>query len=139
MKGQAMYCPTCGVKSPEESTVCIKCGQILKRVDAGRRISAPGRQREKSFRGAAVTNPRTDRKAIAGLIFGILYLLALGLLFVGVLSVLTILSLFLFIPAAILGNRSRLSIRESLGELKGENIALVGIIIGNAGAAITTA
>jgi type II secretory pathway pseudopilin PulG len=60
--------------------------------------------------------PKTDGKAIGSLILGILSLLCFSFL--------------TGIPAIILGHISRSSIRQSMGRLKGEGMALAGLIMG---------
>jgi hypothetical protein len=61
-------------------------------------------------------NARNDGKAIVSLILGILSL--------------TILSILAGIPAIILGHVSRSDIRKSMGRLKGEGLALTGLVMG---------
>ena len=62
------------------------------------------------------SEPQTDGKAIGSLICGI--------------ASLTILSILAGIPAIILGHISRSDIRKSAGRLKGEGLALAGLIMG---------
>lgn len=62
------------------------------------------------------TEPRTDGKAVGSLVCGILSLACF--------SILT------GIPAVILGHVSRSAIRNSMGRLKGEGMALAGLIMG---------
>jgi hypothetical protein len=59
---------------------------------------------------------RTDGKAVASLILGI--------------GGLTFFSIFAGIPAVILGHMSRSNIKKSMGKLKGEGLALAGLIMG---------
>lgn len=61
-------------------------------------------------------NAPTDGKAVASLILGILSM--------------TIMSIFAGIPAVILGHMSRANIKRSMGKLKGEGLALAGLIMG---------
>jgi hypothetical protein len=65
--------------------------------------------------------PRTDGKAIASLICGILSLMCF--------------TVFAGIPAVILGHLSKSEIRKSQGRLQGDGIALAGLITGYAGIA----
>jgi type II secretory pathway pseudopilin PulG len=60
--------------------------------------------------------PRTDGKAIGSLVCGILSITCFWIL--------------TGIPAIILGHMSRSSIRKSMGRLKGEGMALVGLVLG---------
>lgn len=62
------------------------------------------------------SEPQTDGKATGSLILGILSLLCF--------------SFFAGIPAVILGHISRKKIRESMGRLKGDGMALAGLIMG---------
>jgi Tfp pilus assembly protein PilE len=62
------------------------------------------------------TEPQTDGKAIGSLICGI--------------ASVTIFSILAGIPAIILGHVSRSDIRKSAGRLKGEGLALAGLIMG---------
>ena len=62
------------------------------------------------------SEPQTDGKAIGSLICGI--------------ASVTILSILAGIPAVILGHISRSDIRKSGGRLKGEGLALAGLIMG---------
>jgi Tfp pilus assembly protein PilE len=63
-----------------------------------------------------ITEPQTDGKAIGSLVCGI--------------ASVTILSILAGIPAIILGHISRSEIRKSGGRLKGEGMALAGLIMG---------
>jgi competence protein ComGC len=65
---------------------------------------------------APSSGAQTDTKAVLSLIFGILSL--------------TVLWILAGIPAVILGHMSRSSIRKRMGELKGEGMALAGLIMG---------
>src|SRR5436853_444777 len=60
--------------------------------------------------------PQTDGKAIGSLVCGILSLVCFSFL--------------TGIPAIVLGHISRSSIRNSMGRLKGEGMALAGLIMG---------
>ena len=68
--------------------------------------------RQPVYRG----QPQTDGKATGSLILGILSLLCFSFL--------------AGIPAVILGHMSRKSIRQSMGRLKGNGMALAGLIMG---------
>ena len=63
-----------------------------------------------------VGEPQTDGKATGSLVLGILSLLCFSFL--------------AGIPAVVLGHISRKNIRESMGRLKGDGIALAGLIMG---------
>ena len=99
-----MYCNKCGHENPAGSTLCGSCGQPLVAPAAGT-AAAPA--------GAA----RTDGKAIASLILGLM-------------SWILCLTIFTGIPAIILGHISQSNIKKSMGRLKGEGMALAGLIMG---------
>lgn len=99
-----MYCSKCGQENPAESTLCGKCGQPL---------TAPGTVPKPAPAGAA----RTDGKAVASLVLGLM-------------SWILCLSIFTGIPAIILGHISQSNIKKSMGRLKGEGMALAGLIMG---------
>jgi hypothetical protein len=67
----------------------------------------------------------TDGKAVATLVLGILST--------------TILWVFAGIPAIVLGHMSRKAIRRSMGRLKGEGLALAGLVMGYVSVAISAA
>jgi type IV pilus assembly protein PilA len=69
-----------------------------------------------AVRQAYYVEPQTDGKATGSLILGILSLVCF--------------SFFAGIPAVILGHISRKNIRQSMGRLKGDGMALAGLIMG---------
>ncbi|HTD22473.1 MAG TPA: DUF4190 domain-containing protein [Terriglobales bacterium] len=83
----------------------------------GRRINAPQAPSSTGIPGAPLPGARTDGKAIASMVLGIL-------------SLLLCLNILTGIPAIILGHISRSNIRKSMGRLKGDGIALTGLILG---------
>lgn len=95
-----MYCSKCGQENAAESTACSQCGQSLMA-----QLTPPA-----APTGAA----RTDGKAIASLVLG---LLGLVICIAG-------------IPAIILGHIARSNIANSKGQLKGGGMALAGLILG---------
>ncbi len=101
-----MFCPKCGTTLAEGSSFCKVCGSA---------ISAPGAPPTPL---GAVAAQRTDGKAIASLILGFF---------------------FFFLPAAIvaviLGHISLSEIRKSAGRLKGEGLAIGGLVLGYMGLA----
>lgn len=114
-----MFCNNCGASLPDNTTFCSNCGHAVQPA-----ASTGGAQSAAGPSGAAAGaqparsagQPRTDGKAAASLVLGILSLL--------------IFSFLAGIPAVILGHLSRKSIRESMGRLKGEGMALAGLIMG---------
>jgi len=129
----AIFCTHCGQENADSSQYCGKCGQPLGASPVGGSPmsgspmgepplgASPLQQGANAFpppSASAPTDPnaRTDGKAVASLILGILSL--------------TIFSIFAGIPAVILGHVSRSNIKKSLGKLKGEGMALAGLIMG---------
>jgi type IV pilus assembly protein PilA len=101
-----VFCPKCGTALANGSSFCKVCGGA---------VSAPG---VPPTPPGAVAPQRTDGKAIASLILGFF---------------------FFFLPAAIvaviLGHISLSEIRESAGRLKGEGLAIGGLVLGYMGLA----
>lgn len=114
---QRMYCTTCGQQNPETSRFCNNCGQALTPMASGSSGGfAPPPPPTASPAIPTDPNASTDGKAVASLILGILSM--------------TIMSIFAGIPAVILGHMSRANIKRSMGRLKGEGLALAGLIMG---------
>lgn len=106
-----MFCDQCGFSNPDGVQSCSQCGRVFLQpaVPGG---FAPGT-------AAARINPadqKTDGKAIASLVLGILSL--------------TLFWILAGIPAVVLGHISRSSIKKSVGRLKGDGMALAGLIMG---------
>ena len=131
-----MFCFKCGASMPDTSTVCPQCATPVSNAPAAPSptpaaptpqasgwLNPPSAQPQYSptptfpapgqFYGQATT----DGQAVASLVLGII---ALFLCF----SVLT------GIPAIILGHVSWSRIRKSMGRLKGEGMAMAGLIMG---------
>lgn len=106
-----MFCPNCGATVDDRSTSCPKCGT---RVNPSQTVQ-----------GYAPTPSEvaTDGKATTSMVLGILSLVCFGIL--------------AGIPAIILGHMSRKNIRNSMGRLKGDGMALAGIIMGYISVAYT--
>jgi hypothetical protein len=104
-----MYCAKCGQENPAERTTCSNCGQPLMTpaeppaMAAGAAASAPA--------GAA----HTDGNAVTSLVLGLLSL---------------VICCVTGVPAIILGHIARSNIQKSQGKLKGEGMALAGLILG---------
>lgn len=144
-----MFCFKCGTALAETATVCPQCGTPIQSTPPaappprpaglqqppqpantgairGSQAALPPRmgalQSQTQQPGPAVlhapyTGPQeTDGKAVGSLILGILAIFPLWLL--------------AGIPAVILGHVSRSSIRKSMGRLKGDGVALAGLIMG---------
>lgn len=102
-----MFCNRCGNDNPANSTFCNQCGQPL------------GGAIEASVAPTAAVpaeDAKTDNKAVVSLVLGILSL--------------TFFSILAGLPAVVLGHISRSNIQKSMGRLKGEGIALAGLIMG---------
>lgn len=112
-----MFCNQCGTQNPEAGNFCTRCGHPLTppvTALAGFQVEANVGP-VPAIAGNASERP-TDTKAVASLVLGILSL--------------TVFWIVAGIPAVILGHMSRGSIRRSLGRLKGEGMALAGLIMG---------
>src|SRR5713226_3901433 len=95
-----MVCPNCASDVNPQAGFCQRCGAKLTPMAQG---GVPGPQ-------------VTDGKAVVSLILGILAIFPF--------------SIFAGIPAVVLGHISRSSIARSMGRLKGEGMALAGLIMG---------
>jgi type IV pilus assembly protein PilA len=105
-----MYCPQCGNQNAAESTLCGNCGQSLVTQGTAPKASPAAGAAAAAPAGAA----RTDGKAVASLVLGLLS------------PIICIAG----IPAIILGHIARSNIKKSMGRLKGEGMALTGLIMG---------
>lgn len=99
-----MFCNRCGYDNVADNQFCGRCGQALTATAPAAGPVGP------------LPDARTDGKAVASLILGI--------------GGLTFFSIFAGIPAVILGHMSRSNIKKSMGQLKGEGMALAGLIMG---------
>lgn len=123
-----MFCFKCGAPMPDNAPACPKCGAAVATpppasapasTAAPAPASAPGTPWLNIPRAQPYTGPQeTDGKAVGSLILGILGL------------VVPVVGVLVGIPAVVLGHLSRKSIRESLGRLKGDGMALAGLIMG---------
>jgi len=118
-----MFCSKCGTSMADNVEACPGCGAVVAAMPQTppTPVFTPGGT-------AAAPQPalppfqqyvpvqETDGKAVGSLILGILSIFPLGLLAA--------------IPAIILGHISRSSIARSMGRLKGEGMALAGLIMG---------
>ena len=101
----ASFCEGCGNSVTADDKFCRACGRV---VSDGSAVM-PGA----STAPAPVANPETSGKAIASLICGLLFFIPL-----------------LFIGAIVLGHMALSEIRKSAGRLKGEGIAMAGLVLG---------
>lgn len=104
-----MLCPACGTTVADGSQFCSSCGKSFATAQF-----APTRTDSAS---SPATAPQTSGKAIASLVCGIINIFPL------------------FIVAIILGHISLSEIKKSAGRLKGEGLAIAGLILGYLGIA----
>jgi type II secretory pathway pseudopilin PulG len=134
-----MFCFKCGASMPDDATVCPQCAAPVQNVpQAPPQPSAPAPSstsawlnvppaqaqyppqqpyppQSQPYRGQF--QPQTDGGAIASMVLGIA-------------SFALCLSFITGIPAIILGHISLSKIKKSMGSLKGEGMALAGLILG---------
>jgi competence protein ComGC len=96
-----MVCSKCGAELAAPSQFCPNCGESLTPVQGETQTTGD--------------QPETDPKAAVSMVLGALSIL---------------LSVFAGIPAVIFGHLSRASIRRSKGQLKGDGMAMAGLIMG---------
>lgn len=121
-----MFCFKCGANMPDNGTACPQCGSPVQNTSSSPTAAvatAPAPAPTMSAMTSAPLTPsgygqepKTDGKATASMILGILSVTCLGFLAA--------------IPAIILGHMSRSSIAKSMGRLKGDGMALAGLIMG---------
>jgi type IV pilus assembly protein PilA len=102
-----LICPKCGTAVADNSQFCSNCGNSF----------AQGQPSGQSvpLSPPLTGPPQTSGKAIASLVCGILHIFPL------------------FVVAIVLGHMSLSEIKKSSGRLKGEGIALAGLILGYLG------
>jgi type II secretory pathway pseudopilin PulG len=100
-----MYCAKCGQENPAEGTTCSSCGQPLRMPAQPPAAAGPA---------VPAGEAQTAGKATASLVLG---LFSLVICVAG-------------IPAVILGHMALSEIKKSAGRLKGEGMALAGLIMG---------
>ena len=98
------FCTSCGTENIETAQFCKKCGNELS--------SDSFKSREKQQQEQVIVS-KTSGKAIASLVFSLLWIYGLG-------SILGI----------IFGHMARTDIKNSNGKLTGDGLALAGLIIG---------
>jgi type II secretory pathway pseudopilin PulG len=134
-----MFCFKCGASMPDDSKVCPQCAapvQVTPTPPPPQQANAPNPASTSAWLNvppASAQNapqyppqaqpyqryqpPKTDGGAVASLILGIS-------------SIALCLTVFTGIPAIILGHISFSKIKKSAGKLKGEGMALAGLILG---------
>ncbi len=108
-----MYCSKCGTLNADSSQFCAACGQTFSGAPTA--VAPPGSTASPD----ALAPPETSGKAIASLVCGLL-----SLIFPAA------------VAAIVLGHISRAEIRKSGGRLRGEGMALVGLIFGYLGISV---
>lgn len=98
-----MICPNCGASIGSSSQFCSNCGKSISQI--------PGTPFAQPYSGEA----QTSGKAIASLVCGIINIFPL------------------FVIAIILGHISLSEIKKSAGRLKGEGLAIAGLVLGYMG------
>src|SRR5262249_18548843 len=123
-----MVCSVCGANVSEGASTCANCGTpvVVSTAAPSAQPASPNRTvpPTPAILSVPPAAPPTDGKATASLVLGILSLVGMNLL--------------AGIPAIILGHMSRSSIRKSMGRVKGDGMALAGLIMGYAGSALWT-
>jgi competence protein ComGC len=109
-----MNCLTCGSAINGPASFCPKCGAPVP-VATQAKPASTSTVAQAVAAAPAPAKSETDLKAVLSLVLGVLSF---------------VLSVFSGIPAVILGHLSRASIRKSGGRLKGEGMALGGLIMG---------
>lgn len=109
-----MFCARCGAANPDSGKFCAGCGGALQMSPV---VAPPAAPLVSSPVQSLLEPPTTSGKAIASLICGIC---------------------FIVFPAAvaaiILGHLSLSEIRKSAGRLKGDGMAIAGLVLGYFGA-----
>jgi type II secretory pathway pseudopilin PulG len=135
-----MFCFKCGASMPEDATVCPQCATPVQAAPQppppSQQPSAPNPASTSAWLNAPPVSsqqspqyppqaqpyrqyqpPKTDGGAIASMVLGIA-------------SIALCLSFLAGIPAIIVGHISLSRIKKSMGRLKGEGMALAGLILG---------
>src|SRR5258708_12017269 len=117
-----MFCSKCGAQIDDQAQFCPQCGTtspVLAQPPApppGPTTQQPPYAAPGQYVPQYTPQPPTDGQATASLILGILSV--------------TVLCGIAGIPAIILGNLGLSKIKKSNGQLKGEGLALPGLIMG---------
>ena len=105
----ALFCAACGNSMTADDKFCRVCGRV---PSAGAAVTpAVGA-------AAPLGGAETSGKAVGSLICGLLFFIP-----------------FLFVAAIVLGHLALSEIRKSAGRLKGEGIAIAGLVLGYMGIA----
>jgi type IV pilus assembly protein PilA len=101
-----VICPTCGASIGDNSQFCSNCGNSVLQMPTAAPPGAPP-----LYAG----QPQTSGKAVASLVCGIINIFPL------------------FIIAIVLGHIALSEIKKSAGRLKGEGLAIAGLVLGYLG------
>jgi type IV pilus assembly protein PilA len=107
--GKTLLCPTCGASIADNSQFCSNCGKSASQTQPTASLTPP------TVPAAPIGPQQTSGKAIASLVCGIINVFPL------------------FIAAIILGHISLSEIKKSGGRLKGEGVAIAGLVLGYLG------
>jgi prepilin-type processing-associated H-X9-DG protein len=100
-----VYCSKCGVENSDDTTHCVKCGDILLET-------SPQQPTEVQVVPAVSVKPKTSRLAIASLVMGIIMMLCLPLL---------------CLPSLVFGIIALIRSIQSQGQ-KGKGFAIAGLV-----------
>ena len=101
----ALFCAGCGNSMTADDKFCRVCGRVASTGPAARTL--PSRAPDRTG------NAQTSGKAIVSLICGLLFFIP-----------------FLFVAAVVFGHLALSEIRKSAGSLKGEGVAIAGLVLG---------
>lgn len=100
----ATFCPACGSSMTAEDRFCRVCGTAVSGTSPASSIGGPP---------ASVAPPTTSGKAVVSLVSGLLFFIPLA-----------------FLVAIVFGHIALSEIKKSAGRLKGEGMAIAGLILG---------
>jgi hypothetical protein len=123
--GEFMFCPNCGSNIDDQAKICPNCGKASSSVGPQPAPPAPAQTGQIPSMSPAQPQqatpqpyapPPNDKKAVWSMVLGILSWVCCGI--------------FAGIPAVILGHMSHSNIKKSGGVLKGEGMAIAGLVLG---------
>src|SRR5271163_3578003 len=114
-------CPRCAASLQDSVAFCPSCGSSVGAYAAAPPLSPPSNPLNHGASTAYAVAPATSGKAIASLVCGILAY---------------IIPFFLAIPAIVFGHIALSDIKKSAGRLKGQGLAIAGLVLGYLGIAV---